>query len=47
MSEKHETLLVDLDRIISRKHGDEAELLNQRLEDQYVDPGRKIQEQAC
>ena len=34
MSEKHEVLLVDLDRIITKKHGDEAELLNLRLEDQ-------------
>ena len=34
MSDKHELLLVDLDRIISKKHGDEAELVNLSLEEQ-------------
>ena len=38
MSEKHEVLLVDLDRIITKKHGDEAEFVNLRVEDQYA-PG--------
>ena len=27
---------MDLDRIISKKHGDDSELINMRLEDQYA-----------
>ena len=35
MSEKHELLFMDLDRIISKKHSDDGELINMRIEDQY------------
>lgn len=36
MSEKHEVLLLDLERIISKKHGDEAEFVSMKIEDQCV-----------
>lgn len=36
MSERHETLLVDVDRIVSRKLGDEADFVNRNTEEQFV-----------
>lgn len=34
MSERHEALLGDIDRIISRKLGDDADLINRTTEEQ-------------